>query len=200
VFAWVMKSPVLGNPVQFADTTRRALDAMVSLNCATLKAYPDAPRLYSGKPAIVFQPEPPDFDSIVDMCAVLERRHGDCAHLACYRLAELQTREGEPEASLRITFLVKDPRPKDGVRKRLFHVQITRADASVEDPSVMLGMQPNLDFPLDHWPDVVGAPIWVRDAATWRRAERAVFPHWKQYHAPYAVVAHVYKQMGGRIR
>lgn len=194
----VLKSPLLGEPLVFADTVRKALDAVVSLNCQTLEKFPRAPRLYSGHPTIVFQPEPQGYDSIVDLCEVIRKGHGDCAHLAAWRKAELQVRDGEPEASLRITWLVKTPRP--GLRKRLFHVQITRADGSVEDPSVMLGMNPSERFPLHHWPDVVGAPIWARDALVWRAAERRVLPRAAEYAAPFAVVAHVYKRMGGRIR
>jgi hypothetical protein len=43
-------------------------------------------------------------------------------------------------------------------------------------------------------------PAWAKDAAIWQRAEAAVLPHWRDYEEPYAVVATVYKQMGGRKR
>lgn len=41
-------------------------------------------------------------------------------------------------------------------------------------------------------------PSWVRDEATWERAKRQVRPYWHSYSDPWAVVTHVYEQMGGR--
>lgn len=40
-------------------------------------------------------------------------------------------------------------------------------------------------------------PEWVADEATWEKAVAAVKPKWDDYEEPYAVVAHVYKKMGG---
>jgi hypothetical protein len=40
-------------------------------------------------------------------------------------------------------------------------------------------------------------PAWVGDEATWERAKEAVEKHWENYDEPYAVVAHVYFNMGG---
>ncbi len=45
-------------------------------------------------------------------------------------------------------------------------------------------------------------PAWVRDESKWERAKEAVDPEGDgadKYDEPYAVVAHVYKRMGGRI-
>lgn len=36
------------------------------------------------------------------------------------------------------------------------------------------------------------------DEKTWKRAKKAVKPYWKKYEEPWAVVYHVYSQMGGR--
>jgi hypothetical protein len=42
------------------------------------------------------------------------------------------------------------------------------------------------------------APAWVRDEALWERAKFAVRPNWDRYDKPWAVVARVYENMGGR--
>lgn len=50
----------------------------------------------------------------------------------------------------------------------------------------------------DYDPDVDGNPAeWVADEQLWDRAKAAVEPKWGDYDEPYAVVAHVYKQLGG---
>lgn len=43
-------------------------------------------------------------------------------------------------------------------------------------------------------------PAWVANEATWERAKKAVEPRWGNYSEPYAVVAHVYENMGGTIK
>lgn len=43
-------------------------------------------------------------------------------------------------------------------------------------------------------------PSWVADEATWDRAKKAVEPYWDRYGEPYAVVTHVYQNMGGGIK
>lgn len=40
-------------------------------------------------------------------------------------------------------------------------------------------------------------PSWATDAELWGKAKAAVEPKWTEYDAPYAVVAHLYKSMGG---
>lgn len=40
-------------------------------------------------------------------------------------------------------------------------------------------------------------PAWVRDEPTWEAAKAAVRPYWGNYSDPWAVVAHVYHNMGG---
>lgn len=44
-------------------------------------------------------------------------------------------------------------------------------------------------------------PAWVEDESTWEKAKEAVDPEGEgaKYDEPYAVVAHVYKRMGGAI-
>lgn len=43
-------------------------------------------------------------------------------------------------------------------------------------------------------------PAWAIDKATWQRAYSVVRPRWNHYEHPYAVVARVYENMGGRVR
>lgn len=43
-------------------------------------------------------------------------------------------------------------------------------------------------------------PEWVASEAIWERAKKAVEPKWDDYDQPYAVVAHVYESMGGKIK
>lgn len=38
------------------------------------------------------------------------------------------------------------------------------------------------------------------DEKTWKRAKKAVKPYWKKYDEPYAVIMHVYKNMGGKFK
>lgn len=42
-------------------------------------------------------------------------------------------------------------------------------------------------------------PQWATDPDKWAQAEEAVKLHWASYEEPYAVVAHVYKKMGGGV-
>jgi hypothetical protein len=41
---------------------------------------------------------------------------------------------------------------------------------------------------------------WVADDSTWQKAKKAVMKHKADYDEPYAVVAHVYQQMGGKVK
>ena len=60
----------------------------------------------------------------------------------------------------------------------------------------------------NHAPDLAGwghtfphpenPPTWVADEPVWERAKQRVRAHWHEYREPWAVVAHVYEQMGGR--
>lgn len=42
-------------------------------------------------------------------------------------------------------------------------------------------------------------PSWVKDEDTWQEAKDQVEPYWDRYDDPWAVVAYVYKQMGGEV-
>lgn len=41
---------------------------------------------------------------------------------------------------------------------------------------------------------------WVKDDKTWQKAKAAVQKNWGDYDEPYAVMAHVYQQMGGAVK
>lgn len=41
---------------------------------------------------------------------------------------------------------------------------------------------------------------WIKDEDIWEKAKKAVRKSWKKYKEPYAVVADVYKKMGGRVK
>lgn len=43
-------------------------------------------------------------------------------------------------------------------------------------------------------------PEWVASESTWERAKKSVEKNWEGYDEPWAVVAHVYKQMGGGMK
>ena len=43
-------------------------------------------------------------------------------------------------------------------------------------------------------------PQWVANEALWERAKKAVEKYWSNYDEPYAVVTHVYENMGGTFR
>lgn len=100
------------------------------VNRITLKADPSIPPLY--KAGVVYKREPKGQETFNDVTVIKHFGFGDCAHLAAWRVAELQN-AGE-NATLRIAWKVT----RRG--KRLFHVQVRRADGRIEDPSKLLGM------------------------------------------------------------
>jgi hypothetical protein len=94
------------------------------------------PPLYDS--GVRFQNEPwaGKFETIASALKVYQRRWGDCAHLAAYRIGELRL-EGIP-ASCKVYWRHL---PKPGGRLlKLFHVEVRLPDGSVEDPSRLLGM------------------------------------------------------------
>jgi len=119
----------------FALLVRNLLENLVTVNRISIRLAARSgkplPKLYSS--SVVYQTEPPGYDSFVDMYHTLRAGHGDCAHLAAWRVAELQE-EGEA-ASLKVEWRVVPERPK------LFHVLVRRGNGTVEDPSRILGMK-----------------------------------------------------------
>lgn len=118
----------------FAETVRCLLQALVMVDRITLQSDPSIPPLY--KAGVRYQREPSGEETFRDVAVIKHLGHGDCAHLAAWRCAELQN-AGE-NATLRISWKVFRRGPRKG--KRLFHVQVRRGDGRVEDPSKLLGM------------------------------------------------------------
>ena len=125
-----LASPVLAHPAAFAWTVRLCLAGVVTINRATLRRFRGLiPPLY--RAGVRYRSEPVERDTFADLWRTWRRGHGDCAHLACWRVAELRE-AGEP-ATLRITWRVTPTR-------RTFHVVVRRANGAIEDPSRILGM------------------------------------------------------------
>lgn len=126
-----LASPVLADSELFARAARIAIEAAILVCSAHLRAFPQTPPLY--RSGVRYRMEPPGVEEFSDIEAIIRRGWADCAQLCAWRVAELR-RQGEP-ATIRIKW--HPPRP-DG--RRLFHVQVRRADGRIEDPSVRLGM------------------------------------------------------------
>lgn len=78
--------------------------------------------------------EPQRIEEFAAIPAIIERGWGDCDDLSPWRCAELRER-GEP-AKIRIQW---KRNPSNG--QKLFHIVVRRADGSIEDPSLLLGMR-----------------------------------------------------------
>ncbi len=112
-------------PEGFANWVRQNLVLMVAVNRVLIRKGLVAPLYQSG---VRFKAEPPGVETFVDALTCKKVGHGDCAHLACWRCAECQ--QADERASLRIKW--KHPS---------YHVQVRRANGSIEDPSRLLGMR-----------------------------------------------------------
>lgn len=115
----------------FAETVRSLLQALVMVNRIALKSDKRIPPLY--RAGVRYIREPQGVETFRDLYMVILNRGGDCAHLAAWRVAELQ--EAGENASLRIQWKVTRRGP------RLFHVLVRRGNGSIEDPSKLLGMK-----------------------------------------------------------
>jgi hypothetical protein len=125
----IIKGQVLKRPKAFALWVRACLRSLVMLDRWLLEAGLVPPLYKSG---VRFRREPKGVETFRDATDVWARGHGDCAHLAAWRAGELQAM-GE-KAQLRVKWGWRKGRP------RLFHVQVRRANGTVEDPSRKLGM------------------------------------------------------------
>lgn len=100
------------------------------------------PLLYRSN--VLYQREPKGEETFVDGSTVYERGHGDCAHLAAWRVAELQESLREAIASGKVSPDAPQPRLRLYMRPkhRTVHVQVRHSDGRIEDPSRLLGMVP----------------------------------------------------------
>ena len=113
------------------DIVKLLLKILVYANLIYLRAHPNAPKLYQS--GVRYIREPLGVEYFQNVPSILRTGGADCEDLASWRVAELIL-EGEPaEPAIRVT--VKD----DGFR--LYHIQVRRADGSIEDPSAHLGMK-----------------------------------------------------------
>lgn len=110
----------------------KLLDALIHANVCWLRRNPGAPLVYSA--GVPYTAEPPGRDNWQDIPRTLRLKEGDCEDLAAARVAELRVRFNEPAARPNVIY-------KQMGRFTLFHIQVVRADGSVEDPSKHLGMR-----------------------------------------------------------
>lgn len=116
---------MFAGPVPFANWVKAQLVIMVAVNRVLIRKRMLKPIYRSG---VRFREEPKGVETFVDALTCQSRGHGDCAHLAAWRCAELQ--ETGERADLRIKW-----------NHPVYHVQVRRANRSIEDPSALLGMR-----------------------------------------------------------
>jgi hypothetical protein len=131
----------------FALWVRQQLGIMVMVNRNLLRRKLVGNLYASG---VRFQNEPRGYESFVDALTCVNAGHGDCAHLCCWRVAELN------EAGERAALRIKWAHPQYHVqvrRRRMLSADFTRRygdrdlrtgnptmDRTIEDPSRILGM------------------------------------------------------------
>lgn len=101
------------------------------VNRIALRSDPRIPPLY--RSGVRYMREPKGRETFRDLYVTLAHKGGDCAHLAAWRVAELQ--EGGENATLRIQWVTTRRGP------RIFHVLVRRGNGTIEDPSKLLGMK-----------------------------------------------------------
>lgn len=126
----------------FATAVRTILYSLVAVNRAYLKDNPNFPMLYDS--GVRYRNETPAWmttfelqtrkriERFDDIPTCMARGWADCDDLGPWRVAELRERQGE-KATLRLTW-------KKIRGQKIFHVQVRRADGTIEDPSLHLGM------------------------------------------------------------
>lgn len=116
--------PNCDDPEPMAAMVRQLLHGMVQVNCIILKHDKFIP-LYESH--VRFALDPRHQDLVLDISTLYQRGNGDCASLCCARAAQL--RQSGDFATLKVYW-----------RNQALHVEVRRADGSVEDPSRRLGM------------------------------------------------------------
>lgn len=120
---------------EYPELTARAvihmLEGVVLFNRAAIRSGELGSLYQSGAR---YQDEPPDYESLVDGVTAQRAGVGDCAHLAAWRVAELQEQGEDARLTIEWSDSIRDP------SLRLYHVQVRRGDGSIEDPSAILGM------------------------------------------------------------
>lgn len=133
---WLVRSKVLGLAI------RPLLEAQVLNDMLYLSLHKDVKPLYTSgvryeeEPHWTFQGEP--VEEFATVPVVLKRGWGDCDDLAPWRCAELRLRHRE-NAKIRIQWQ-RQQLPNGQLGRKYFHIVVRRADGSIEDPSLKLGM------------------------------------------------------------
>ena len=139
-------------PEVVAALTRAYLEVVVTQNRYLMKKHGKRiPPLYDSGIRFRIEPWAEKIQHFANCMEILERGHGDCKTLCCYRLAEL--RESAPTKAQAAKYRMKlywriftDEDPlHDGVgtakarrSMRIYHVQVRHPNGAVEDPSRLL--------------------------------------------------------------
>lgn len=122
------------NQVQAAETICKLIDLAVEDAQKQLRSN-RIPSIYSSGVRFILQP--PQACAFRLPLDVFKRKQGDCKQLVVWRLAELRN-QGE-NAKPRIIWPSEiDGKKTEGLQA---HAQIRRANNSIEDPSIHLGMK-----------------------------------------------------------
>lgn len=127
-----LESPGFGSdPAAYAEFVRNGLRNLSMANLYAYRSDPLLPSVYDA--GVEYRREPPGNEQFKDVVAVLNDKHGDCEDLACAVAAWRTVRTGEL-CSPTVTW-----KPL-GKNRWLYHITVTRADGTREDPSKLLGM------------------------------------------------------------
>lgn len=124
--AWLKQSKLL------AVIVRQALEALIFANRFYLRMH-HIPPLYQCGIRYAEEPEGQPYEDFAAVPVVLARKCGDCDDLVSWRIAEL--RNAGENAKVRLKWQYDLSRGS-----RMYHVLVRRADGTVEDPSLRLGM------------------------------------------------------------
>lgn len=106
------------------------LDALTRVDIEYLRLNPTTPTLYQS--GVRYRQEPFKREDWCSIPEVIDRGWGDCEDLACWRAAELTVRGEQSSAFWEQQNTVTG--------RRLYHILVRRSNASIEDPSRVLGM------------------------------------------------------------
>jgi hypothetical protein len=139
-----------------ARVLHELLELLVGFNLDYLRVHPDAPDVYDA--GVAWREEAPFQEEWLSIPWALQRgAQGealDCEDLCCWRVGHLRF-AGERAARCVPSYQGTDHQGDD-----LWHVQVQRADGSVEDPSALLGM--------GRLPSNFGGFTWNRQSpSTW---------------------------------
>jgi hypothetical protein len=136
----------------------RWLESLTLQDLDYLREHPDTPRLYDSGVRYYHEGI---VDEYFDIPECLNETIADCKSLAAWLAAEYRFRGIDPGARCCKKFaLVEDPNVGSLL---LYHIQVQRADGTIEDPSAVLGM--NKDD-VDGFIPVPGVPWAVSNGMT----------------------------------